>query len=394
MEAALKLRPRAAFFGVAGTTMLLFSLVTRIASGQAAPEPKPLMAVDVHKNIQIFRGIPEDEFMATMGFFSAALAANCTYCHVPESSGSWEKYADDTTNKQTARMMFMMMSAINKEYFGGKRVVTCWSCHHGDELPTVTPDLADVYGVPHLTEPDEITENAPGAPSADQVLDKYVEALGGAERLAQITSFVAKGSYQGYNTGPEKRPLEIFAKTPDQRTTVVHTRSGDNTTTFDGRTAWAAAPQMNQPVPVLTLTGGDLEAARVDAQLSFPARVKQAFSEWRVGLPATIDDREVQVLQGTGAGRTPVKLYFDKHSGLLVRQVRYIDSPVGLNPTEIDYADYREVSGVKMPFRWTVTWLDGRSTYEVNVVQTNIPIDAGKFARPIPPAPPHGLATP
>ena len=360
------------------------------ARAQAQPEQKPLMAEDVHKNVQVLRGIPEDEFMATMGFFSASLAANCTYCHVPESSGSWPKYADDTQLKQTTRMMIVMMNAINREYFSGKRVVTCWSCHHGDELPAVTPDLADVYGVPHLVEPDEITENAPGAPSADQVLDKYIRALGGPEQLAGLTSFVAKGTYQGF--GDEKRPLEIFAKAPSARTTIVHEPLGDTTRTFDGRAGWIAAPETNQPVPVLALTGGDLEGLQVDAQLAFPAHVKEAFSEWRVGLPVTVDDREVQVLQGKSAGRLPVRLYFDKQSGLLVRQIRYTDSPVGLNPTQVDYADYRDVSGVKMPFRWTVTWLDGRSTFELSEVKPNAPIDAAKFAKPAAPAPPARAA--
>lgn len=360
------------------------------AGAQAAAAQKPLLAEDVHKNIQVLRGLPEDEFMATMGFFSAALAANCTYCHVSESSGSWAKYADDTPNKQTARMMYMMMTAINKQYFGGKRVVTCWSCHHGDEIPTVTPDLADVYGVPRLEEPDVITENAPGAPSADQVLDKYIQALGGAERLAQVSSFVAKGTYQGY--GDEKRPFEIFAKAPAARTVVVHEALGDSTRTFDGQSGWIAAPEADQPVPVLALTGGDLEALQVDAQVSFPGSLRQAFTEWRSGLPSTIDDRDALVLQGTNAGRLPVKFYFDKQSGLLVRQLRYTDSPVGLNPTQVDYADYRAVAGVKMPFRWTVTWLDGRSTFELSELHANAPIDAAKFAKPVPPAAPARAA--
>jgi hypothetical protein len=138
---------------------------------------------------------------------------------------------------------------------------------------------------------------------------------------------------------------------------------------------------------VLALTGGDLEAAKLDAQLFFPSGIKQMLSAWRLG-SAIIDDREVRVVQGNSAARTPVKLYFDKDSGLLLRQIRYTDSPVGLNPTQIDYADYREVAGVKMPFRWTVTWLDGRSTTELTDVRPNITIDTAKFAKPsAPPSP-------
>ena len=104
-------------------------------------------------------------------------------------------------------------------------------------------------------------------------------------------------------------------------------------------------------------------------------------------LPPSIDDREVDVVQGTSDGRYPVNLYFDSQTGLLVRLVRYADSPVGLSPTQIDYADYRDIAGVKMPFRWTVTWLDGRSIIQLSEVRPNVPIDLATFARPAPSAP-------
>ena len=92
-------------------------------------------------------------------------------------------------------------------------------------------------------------------------------------------------------------------------------------------------------------------------------------------------------MQGTGSGGALVTLYFDAESGLLVRQVRYVPSPVGRLPTQIDYADYREVAGVKLPFRWTVTWLDGKDTVELKDVRPNVAIDAARFARPRPPVP-------
>jgi hypothetical protein len=141
-------------------------------------------------------------------------------------------------------------------------------------------------------------------------------------------------------------------------------------------------------VPVLELTGGELDGARLDAALSFPAQIKQAFGEWRVGGVAAINDRPAQIVQGTTPGRTLGKLYFDRESGLLVRLVRFAGSRVGRLPTQIDYADYRDVSGIKMPFRWTVTWLSGVDTFELTDVQLNAPIDAAKFARPAAPATP------
>jgi len=93
----------------------------------------------------------------------------------------------------------------------------------------------------------------------------------------------------------------------------------------------------------------------------------------------------VHVVQGTEADDTPVKFYFDRETGLLLRMLRYANTRIGLNPIQVDYADYRTVSGVEMPFMVTVTWTDGRSVYEFSEVEPNAPIDASRFARPVPP---------
>ncbi len=366
------------------TVLVCFRAVI-LAQAQGGPEQKPQMAEDVFKNVQLLRGIPVNEFLETMGFFSASLNMNCVDCHAEEAAGDFARYADDTEKKQITRKMILMMRGINQSYFGGKRVVTCYSCHRNGSSPIATPNLAEVYGAPPLPDPVEI-QQVPNAPSVDQLLDKYLQARGGAQRLAAFTSFVGKGTYQGYGEG-EKSPIDVFAKASDQLTTIIHRVTGDSVTTFDGRSGWIASPAANSPVTMIAMTGGDLDAAKVDANLFFPAQIKQALSKWRVGFPTTIDDRDVQVVEGMTTRDVPVKLYFDPESGLLVRQVRYTDTPVGLNPTQIDYADYREVSGVKLPYRWTVTWLDGRSTYQLNELQANVPVDAARFAKPVPPQP-------
>ena len=87
-------------------------------------------------------------------------------------------------------------------------------------------------------------------------------------------------------------------------------------------------------------------------------------------------------MQGTNPRQPPVKLYFDQNSGLLVRLVRYSETAIGRVPTQIDYSDYRDVAGIKMPFRWTVTWTDNQAFIELSEVRPNVPIDAGRFARP------------
>jgi outer membrane lipoprotein-sorting protein len=320
--------------------------------------------------------------MATMGFFSASLGETCTDCHSAESGGNWDKYADDNPHKETARRMIGMMNAINKTYFAGRREITCYSCHRGVERPDVTPNLADLYGPPPSKEPDELREPLGKGPSADQILDKYIQAIGGAERLAKLTSFAAKGTYQGYQD--EKYPVDVFAKAPNQISTVIHTAAGDSTTTYDGRAGWIAGPATERPVALIELTGGDLAGARLDAAQWFPAQIRQALTQWRAASSAIVDGREVQMIQGSGDGRYPVNLYFDSKSGLLARMVRYAESPMGLNPTQIDYADYREVAGVRLPYRVTVTWLDGRSTTEFSEIQPDVAIEAARFAKPAP----------
>jgi outer membrane lipoprotein-sorting protein len=173
--------------------------------------------------------------------------------------------------------------------------------------------------------------------------------------------------------------VEVFAKAPGQRTIIAHTPNGDEITTCDGRDGWIALP--DNVVPLVRLTGGDLDGAKVDAMLSFPARIKQSRSQWRVGT-ATIDDHDVEVVEGTGAGLAPVKFYFDKSSGLLVRMVRFTNTIVGQVTTQVDYSNYRAVSGVKMPFKWITTRVDGQSTIELSDLQPNASIDPAKFGKP------------
>jgi len=374
-------RTIAGFAALCGVWLLGVAL----AAGQAAPQEKPLIADQFFKNVQVLKGIPVDEFLDTMGMFAASTGLNCTDCHIPESGGSWARYADDSPLKLTTRRMMAMVNNINGSNFGGRPVLTCNSCHNGGRRPRAIPSLAAQYAVaPLIDDPYEILQ-APGAPSADTVLDKYIQAAGGA-RLTSFTSIVAKGTYRGFDDF-EMYALEVFAKAPNQRTTILHSQYGDMTTTYDGRSGWMAAPIESKPAPVMALTGGNLEGAGVEAELSFPGRIKQVLGRWVVGPLTLIDDREVRIVQGKKANGSPIKLYFEEESGLLVRLVRYSDSPVGRVPTQIDYEDYREVSGIKMPFKWISTWTDGRTVFELSSVEVNARIDATRFAKPTPPAP-------
>ena len=371
-------------------TFALLPLSSAPAAGQAATAGQ-LMSEQAFKNVTVLKGIPIDEFMNTMGFIAAATNYNCTDCHVePKVEGDWSVYAQETPRKATARRMILMVQDINRRNFGGARVVTCYTCHRNLQgAPKITPRLADQYGEPPTLDPNEveITRQATGAPSADQVFDKYLQAVGGAQKAAAVTSIVLKGTYEGY--AEPKAPVDIYVKAPNQRTMIVHTDGGDRTTTCDGNNGWMAAPAADKPFPVISYTGGDLDGVRLDAVLSVPAGIRQAMTKPAVGT-TSIDDKDVMVVQGTAnGGRSSIKLYFDKQSGLLVRQVRFADTIIGRVPVQVDYSDYRDVAGVpvKLPFHVVTTWTDGRSDVLLTSAEANVPIDVSKFNQPTPSAP-------
>lgn len=341
---------------------------------QAAAASGSQMSDHTFKNIQVLKGIPVDEFMGTMGLFSAAMGECCLDCHVPE-------WPADTPKKRTARRMVEMMTAINQANFGGRKVVSCWTCHRGANKPPMTPSLDLVYGGPILLAQADtvIVPFAEGMPPAEQIFDKYLKALGSVEHVAKMKSLVGKGAMTTYGATGSSR-VEIYAQAPNQRMISAHTPAGDFTRTYDGRAGWHASSVL--PVPVMELNGGELEGAKLEGQLFFPAQIKEVLKNWRVSFPATIDDRDVQVVQGSGAGDFLATLYFDQETGLLTRMVRYADSAVGRVPTQIDFADYREVSGIKVPFKWTLAWVTGRDVFQLSDVQLNVPVDPSRFAKP------------
>ncbi len=341
------------------------------------------MAEQVFSNVQVLKGIPVSEFMGTMGFFAASLGLNCVFCHVPESLQDWKKFAVDVPRKQIARNMIRMVNTINKNNFGGRPVLTCYSCHHGNERPKSIPSLAQQYETPE-EDPNEIEvppQAVPG-PSAEQVLDKFIAAAGGAN--SNHTSFHLQGTYEGYETYHQQVPFELWVKAPAQMATIVHTQNGDSATVYDGHEGWIASP--NNPVLLLPLApGAETDGARLDAELYFPVEIKQASMGWRSGFPQTsVGDKDVQVISGSAPDGTRVKLFFDLKSGLLVRQLRYSGTIVGTNPYQIDYADYRDLNGQKLPYQWTITWTDGQSIWRVQEIQADLAIPDSRFGKPAP----------
>ena len=289
------------------TTVIVCLLSIGSAAGQSAQQQKPVMSEEVFTNIPALKGIPVDEFMDTMGMFSASLNMNCTDCHTGDSLSAWPNFAKDTPLKVTARKMTLMVNGINKNNFGGKQMVTCYTCHHGDQKAKQVPSLTIQYSAP-FEDPNDVQfppNGFPNAPAPDELFNKYIQAAGGAQKVAGLTGFIAKGTYQGYDTQHGQAPIEVYAKAPAQRASLVRAFFGDKIAVFDGRDGWFSSP--DRPLPLIALTGGNLEGARLDAMVAFPSQLKQMAKQWRVSM-ASIDDNDVFVAQGTNGTLPPVNL--------------------------------------------------------------------------------------
>jgi len=359
-----------------------FAASLHLAAQSPQPPAKPRMVEDVFKNVQALKGIGVDDFMLTMGIMSAAVGSDCVGCH-PSAGTDHVDWAFDTPRKRTARRMVDMVTAINRDNFNGRQIVTCWTCHRGRDKPVTTMTMDVVYGPP-VEDVDDLIPQMQGGPTAAQVIDKYLQAIGGGQNAARVTSFIATGKSTGYRGFGGGGLVTVSAQAPDKRATHItfpeYPDRGVSARTYDGRTGWIATPLA--VVRKYELAGSERDGARLDAMLAFPAQIAQALTSLRVGMPSTIGDRDVTVVQGNGPNGTLATLYFDDASGLLVRMVRHGRSPIGRVPTQVDYSDYRDVGGVKFPFHWTFAWLDGRDTFEFSDVKLNVPIDAKTFGEP------------
>ncbi len=358
-------------------TLIMVMVGAYCSLGQHAatqsPEQSTKPAEQVFKNIQVLKGVPGEQILPTMQFIANSLGVECQFCHV---QGAFDK--DDKKEKQTARRMMEMQMAINRDNFKGEREVTCFSCHRGAQNPVGVPVIAE--GEPKRPEPEKAEAAAPPLSSADDILNKYVQAVGGAAGLEKVTSRVEKGTI---SFGGRQFPVEVLAKAPNKRISIVHMQNGDNITAYDGHNGWLGNPG---PRPPRDMSSAENEAIAFDANFYLPLELKKMFAQFRVRPADKIGGHDVVQVIGVNQGKPPLRLFFDKDSGLLVRSIRYTDTPLGRNPTQIDYADYRSDAGVKIPYEWTVARPLGRFTIQVNEVKQNVPVDDAKFEKPATPA--------
>src|SRR6185369_16561990 len=247
----------------------LILAVTLVPAQIATPALPGKSAEQVFRNIQVFRNTPAPDLLPAMQFMSASLGVSCDFCHVERA---FEK--DDKEAKRTARKMIQMMAAIDQQNFAGERKVTCYSCHRGSVKPVASPVLNDDQAGPGDRNRADIH-----VPSADDVIGRYVQALGGKQAIESVSSRVETGIV---TYGERQFPIEIFDQSPTTRATFVHLPNVDNVTLSVGDQGWLLVPGR----AAQQMSASELDAANQEADLQYPLRLRALF-----------DDLNVQVLE-------------------------------------------------------------------------------------------------
>ena len=353
---------------------------------QAAPQEKSVE--QVFKNIKVLNEMPQSQLYPAMRFMAASLGFQCGSCHVIKN-GWIDSPADDKPEKQTARKMIKMVAGINKTLGEGNPTVSCFTCHRGHRSPQGAPVLP--LPLPAPGPPIGETPSPSTLTSVDEVLNKYLAAIGGKAAADRIKSLVVKGTtttsggqvvaYEAEQSAPDKGHESFAIQNLTGRRCAGDSRC-EYERVVNGQQGW-----LKSGGGVQELVGEQL----ADQKLSFPLfgilRLKDQYSSFRVSGRDKIDDRDVYVVSAVRSDNKPERLYFDVQSGLLIRRIGYTRTLIGTIPQQTDFDDYREVEGIRLPFTIKIAFTDPGSLpifRKFTEIKLNVPLDESKFDKPLP----------
>jgi hypothetical protein len=366
----------------ASLSTLGIAVPSQTPAATAAPQEKTVE--QVQKNIKVLNGMPQSQLIPAMNYVAASLGVRCNYCHV-NNQGQWDYASDEKEEKATARVMIKMVLDVNKTTFHGNPEVGCNTCHRGRTNPASLLTLP----LPLPSRPPAPTGPAPGQATAspvpspapltgDQILAKYLEALGGQAAIDKLKTVVMKGTFVGANGAAI--PYEVSLAAPDKFYIQVTAQQGMIERGFDGKVGWEKGPRGVNELPA-----GTLEALKELFLFYTNIKLKEQFTSFRVGRRDKISDREVIAVTGRTADNQRQQLYFDAETGLLVRRIRYMPTVIGVIPEQMDFEDYRDVEGVKFPFTVKVAAVEvgnPLATRKYTEIKINVPVDEAKFKMP------------
>jgi hypothetical protein len=329
-----------------------------------AEAPKPF------KNVQYLKKSTHEEMDMAMKYVSGALGVGCEFCHVTAQKGPWPMDKDDKEAKRVARKMMAMQQKINHDFFGGQKVVTCVTCHQGHNEPPETLSLETVFRE-HRPEPDD---DKPPTVTVKEVLDRYAQAAGGRAAWDKLHTRVAKGKVLFGPTA--EMPFEETLAAPDKLLAKVSMPNDTLLQAFDGKEGW-----VKSRFGVNTLSGMDRADTARDGQFYTPVKLDAIISGLKVLPDALVGKAAAHVLAGRAFGCTE-RLYFDVKTGLLVRRVARMATPLGELAEQIDYEDWKPVDGVLLPFLVKRNTGGEVQMEKYSSIQHNLPVDDKLFARP------------
>jgi hypothetical protein len=351
---------------------------------QAPQANKPVE--QVRKNIQLLKGLQESQLYQLMNFMAVSLGEECTFCHVTNGRDpktgqiNWVWDSDDKPEKQTARRMLQMVFAIN----GSNKIdfrqnsVTCYTCHRGQRttvgLPSMPLAKSGHEGLKDA--PLAVAAARPTQPSVDEIFARYIQAIGGTKASSTKTLFM-----KGTRVASQNRnaPTEITLSQPDRILIVATMPQGTVRQILVGDNGWALNGINLQTLTAIGNARRNLEAILGVVKVTHTPEMQLAGME-------KIDGRDMWVVTTSTPEKT-VSYDFDAETGLL-RRKKTVNHTFALPiPEQVDFEDYRDVDGVKLPFTVRSSAIDTYDSWTrtFTEIKRNVEVDEKSFAKPEPP---------
>jgi hypothetical protein len=370
-------------------SFVLWGRAARTAAQGPPDGDKPVE--QTRKNIQVLKGLPESQLFPEMNFIAASLGVQCGFCHVSQGKDAqgrtnWVWESDEKEEKKVAREMMRMVLAVGKGDYGISRgQVTCYTCHRGQEHPQSLPTLPLAASGHEPPPAGTTTPGAPGGPAGarpeqptvQQVFDKYVAAVGKPEAVKQFQTFVAKGTATA--SQGRSQNFEVTLKGTDKALLVLEgPQGGQQRRAITGTTGWMAGPRGAR-----AFNPTELADARRTLDLFSVVKLAPA-PTMRVAGRRKVGERDAVVVVDRPSERVQRRYFFDAETGLLLRVVTLTDAILNQLPEQVDFEDYRDVDGVKLPFVVRISAIDtfNSRTQTITEVKHGLPVEDALFNMP------------
>jgi hypothetical protein len=376
------------------------------AQTPAATQEKTIAQEGREKNVKLLGDLPVSQFIPVMNYFAVSLGRRCNYCHV-NTNGQWDYASDAKTEKTTAREMIKLVLDTNKTLQGLKLdPIACYTCHRGRNSPQSTIPLPLAVPSPQAggqgrpaaapggaatapgAQPQSSPTPRPTPTPAEEIISKYIAAVGGQANVDKIRSRALKGS--STNGAGSPIPFEIYQAPPNKFYIVATLDQGTFERGFDGTVGWEKSAR-----GVRELNSVEIWRLQNSLVLWGNLKLKDQYTRLRTIGRDKVGDRDAYVIAANRSDTDVERLFFDVETGLLLRRITYLRTMIGTIPEQFDFEDYRDVDGVKLPFTIRVSSVDAGNPVSVRTfteMKLNATIDESKFK--MPPTPPAPVRTP